>query len=80
MNLPPDILKFLNKEAGRSNETSIKPDENLFKVGALDSFSLFDLVSQLETALAINISETEVTVENFQSVEAIERFLSSKFI
>lgn len=55
----------------------IEPDvdyetcQNLIDGHVLDSFSILELIAQLEEAFAIRISPGEITAENFNSAQAI---------
>ena len=46
MNMQPKIIEILRRVAGKPIDPT--PDESLFESGLLDSFSLADLVSELE--------------------------------
>lgn len=65
------ILKFLTTEL-QCNE--IRASDNLFEFG-LESMSVMRLVAFLEKKLDINISNTMITYENFNNIQAINNLV-----
>ena len=55
-----------------------KPEDSLFESGLLDSFSLSDMVSELESEFAIKIPDSDLSPRKFDSIERIERYIDSK--
>ena len=78
MTLPKAVLDFLNSKAKLARIAQLKADDNLFDMGVLDSFMVVDLVSILEEECNIKILDADVTAENFQSINAIERYVQSR--
>src|ERR1700722_13980419 len=54
------------------------PDESLFESGMLDSFSLTDLVSALETEFSIRVPDADLTPRKFDSIVRIQAYLESR--
>lgn len=54
------------------------PGESLFESGLLDSFTLSDLVTALESEFAIRIPDSDLTPRKFDSVERIEAYVESR--
>ncbi|HTS27489.1 MAG TPA: acyl carrier protein [Bryobacteraceae bacterium] len=52
-------------------------DESLFESGLLDSFSLNDLVTALESEFAIQVPDSDLTPRKFDSIERIEAYVES---
>lgn len=73
--LPESIIQFLN-ESARAARTSM-PDEHssLFTSGLLDSFSLVEFVSLIESECGIRVSDAELKPENFDTIAKIETFI-----
>lgn len=64
------------------SETGIGPSElsddtALFSSGLLDSLTVFDLVSFVETLVERSVPPSAVTLENFDSIGRIVRFVST---
>jgi acyl carrier protein len=78
MALPEAVITYLNENAAREGVPTPQPDHDLFKLGILDSFSLVDFVSILETQFNIRITDSDVNPENFRSIEVIERYIDTR--
>jgi acyl carrier protein len=53
-------------------------DESLFDSGALDSFTLPDLVSGLEQEFGVAIPDSDLIPERFDTVAKIEAYLDKR--
>ena len=71
------ITEFISKEflngASRPDE-----DTNLIESDIIDSLGIFTLVSFIEGHFDIKVEPDEVTIENFESVDAVTRLVESK--
>ena len=56
----------------------VTADVDLFETGILSSILVVDLAVELENELTISIPFTEITVDNFRTVEKINLYLKSK--
>lgn len=56
----------------------VKSSDGLFSNGLLDSFNLVELITTLESNFSIKIKATEVNLDNFDTVESIEKFIATK--
>jgi acyl carrier protein len=70
------ILKVIHAVADLSADPA--PDESLFGSGALDSFTLPDLVSGLEQEFKIRIPDSDLVPERFDTVAKIEAYLDKR--
>jgi len=70
------IIEIVKQVAGKPINPT--PDESLFESGALDSFTLADLVSALEKEFSVKIPDSDLTPRKFDSVERIESYLDSR--
>jgi len=55
-----------------------QPGDSLFDSGLLDSFSLADMVSALETEFGIRIPDSDLNPRKFDSIERIEAYIKSR--
>ncbi len=78
MPLPEIVMDFLNENARRESNGEPRVDDNLFKVGALDSFALVDFVTVLEEHCNITVPDSDINPVNFQSIQAIEQYVESR--
>jgi len=53
-------------------------DTPLFSSGLLDSVTMLDLISFIETSARIEVNREDVTLDNFDTVERIVRFADGK--
>jgi acyl carrier protein len=78
MALPQGVIDYLNESAQREGLDEPKEGDDLFRMGVLDSFALVDFISVLEEECGIKIPDGDVNPGNFQSREAIERYLETR--
>jgi acyl carrier protein len=78
MTLPAAVLAYLNERAKSVGVARPGEEDDLFKMGVLDSFALVDLISILEQKCGITIPDTDVNAAHFQSINAIERYVESR--
>jgi acyl carrier protein len=70
------ITEIVKQVAGKPIDPT--PDESLFESGVLDSFTLTDLVSALETEFSIKIPDSDLSPRKFDSIARIETYLQSR--
>jgi acyl carrier protein len=78
MTLPNAVLEFINHRAVEANVAPPNANDDLFRIGVLDSFTLVDLVTLLEEECAIKVADGDVNPANFQSLKAIENYVASR--
>jgi acyl carrier protein len=57
---------------------SFSDNDNLLTKGVIDSLRMLDMMNFLEAQYHIKVDEDELMPENFESVEAIARFVEEK--
>ena len=73
------IKQFILDELVRNSDTAVlAADENLIDSGVLDSLGIMKLVAFLERKFNIRVSDDEILLNNFESVNAISEFLKGK--
>jgi acyl carrier protein len=70
------IVTIVRQIAGKPVNPA--PDESLFESGLLDSNSIIDLVSSLETEFGISIPDSDLRPRKFDSIERIEAYIESR--
>ena len=90
MMVPPQLLIAMNSKSMKSeiieyinnqllnNRTTVDADRELLVSGILDSLAVMSLVAFLEKLDGRKIPPLDVTLENFNSVNAITRYLESR--
>lgn len=71
-------LKRFIKEITFTDDDRIKEDTHLFAEGVFDSLGFLSLVSFLNDEFGIDISNDELSEENFESINAIVAFIKKK--
>jgi acyl carrier protein len=72
------ILKVIHAVSDLSSDPG--PDESLFDSGALDSFTLPDLVTGLEEQFGVSIPDSDLIPERFDTVNKIEAYLDKRAV
>jgi acyl carrier protein len=70
------IVDIVRRVAGKP--VDFAPEDSLFESGLLDSFSLTDLVSELESEFSIQIPDSDLNPRKFDSVKRIRAYLESR--
>jgi acyl carrier protein len=77
--LENSILEFIEMNlAFLDEEVALEYDDNIFELGYVDSLFALQLVSHLEEAFGIEITDQDLDISNFSSVKAIVEFVSRK--
>jgi acyl carrier protein len=76
MDFRSEIRNFLKKNAPKG--IGFADSDNLLTKGVIDSLRMLDLISFLEEKYRLKIDEDELMPENFESVEAITRFVEQR--
>jgi acyl carrier protein len=69
------IVDIVRRIAGKPVNPA--PEDSLFESGLLDSFTLTDLVTALETEFKIRVPDSDLTPRKFDSIERIQSYLES---
>ena len=73
------VAEYISRELmSRKDGETITPDQDLLISGLLDSLGVMSLVHFLEQEFEVGIPPEDVTIENFQTVEAICGYLSGR--
>jgi acyl carrier protein len=70
------VIEYIRTE--KPNAASIEAQTSLIEEGILDSMFLLKLVDFLQERFAVAIESEEITPENFETVEGIERLVARK--
>ena len=76
--LVAEKLRGFIKEISFSDDDRIKEDTRLFAEGIFDSLGFLSLVSYLSDEFGIDVSNDELSEENFESINAIVAFIMKK--
>jgi acyl carrier protein len=73
--LPAGVMDFLNQAAAETRTSLPDRDSSLFQSGVLDSFTLVDFVTLLESECNIKIDDANLRPENFDTIARVEEFI-----
>lgn len=73
-----NILKKFISETSFASIEKIKDDTMIFRDGIFDSMGLMSLITYLEDNFKIQIQDTDLVEENFESINAIYGLLEKK--
>lgn len=54
------------------------PDTDLFDSGALDSMAFVELVARLEEEFGLDVSLSDISMDNFRSIDRIAGFVEER--
>jgi acyl carrier protein len=72
------IRQFIIQHFPSARRAELGSQEALLENGIVDSLGVLDLVSFMEQAFAITISDDELLPENFQTIERLAKFIENK--
>lgn len=73
-----EIREYLLAHRASDEVEDFSDDESLLETGVLDSVAMIDLIAHLEGTYTIQISEDDMTPENFETVEAIVAYVRAQ--
>ena len=76
-NIKKDIKEFILDEFS-PEESQLKDNILLFDAGIIDSLGMVKLTAFIKESYGVNINPSEVTMENFNTIEKIAKFISEK--
>jgi acyl carrier protein len=77
--LKSTVLEFIEMNlAFIDSEVTLQYDDNIFALGYVDSLFALQLVTYLEEAFDIEITDQDLDISNFNSVKAIVEFVNRK--
>jgi acyl carrier protein len=69
-------MAFLGQAAAEARTELPDRDSSLFQSGVLDSFTLVDFVTLLESECKVKINDADLRPENFDTIAKVEDFIS----
>lgn len=72
-----ELLQTLRRCLSELSSENPAPEELLFDLGILDSFSMLQFVLLLEASLGLSFDPGEIDLDNFGSLGRIARFIRS---
>lgn len=72
------LARYIAADLLNQHDRVIDEDEDLLASGLLDSLSMMSLIQHIEQDLQIDVPAEDVTIENFQSLRAIDAYLDGR--
>lgn len=72
------LARYIAVDLLNQHDRVIDEDEDLLASGLLDSLSMMSLIQHIEQDLQIDVPAEDVTIENFQSLRAIDAYLDGR--
>ena len=69
------LARYISTELLNQSDLVIADDDDLLTSGLLDSLSVMSVVYFIEQEAGINIPAEDVTIENFESLSAIDAYV-----
>jgi acyl carrier protein len=73
-----ELSSFIAKEILNQPDRHIRPDEPLISSGLVDSFSLVDLSLHVQEVYNVQIDDTELTADTFDTVDQLAALVQSR--
>ena len=72
------IRSYVTSHFPLSRARDLSDDDSLLDTQVIDSLGILELVGYLEDAFAIQVTDDELTPENFESIGALARFVGRR--
>ena len=73
--LTDSVMDFLGQAAAEARIELPDRNSSLFQSGVLDSFTLVDFVTLLESECKVKINDADLRPENFDTIAKVEDFI-----
>lgn len=79
MNLANQLRDFIITEFGADHPgLAVEIDDDLLQRGVIDSMGVLQIVNFIEQNFGVRVGDDEITVENFQTIQAMARLIAGK--
>ncbi len=78
MDTKEEILGYIMEQLVQDDTVHLKAEDNLFLSGLIDSMGAMQLIDRLQKTNQIKIAPSEITLNNFQTVNTIVEFIAGK--
>ena len=72
------VRTFVRQQLETRGVTDISDDASLVDAGVIDSLGIFQLIAFLESTFRIHISDDEIALSNFETIDATVDFVARK--
>lgn len=72
------VRSYVGRELEERGLTEMSDDASLADAGIVDSLGVFQLIAFIESNFGIHISDQEIVLSNFESIDATVAFIERK--
>jgi acyl carrier protein len=73
------IRTFIETEmAGPGTKVALSPSDSLIEKGIVDSLGVQRLIAYIEKEFELQIADTEIVPENFETITSVVEFINNK--
>ncbi len=72
------IRGFISQTFPLARRRNLTDDDNLLSSGVMDSLGVLEIVTLLQQDYSLEITDDELTPENFESIRSIAQFVSQR--
>ena len=73
-----NVIKGFIIKTFKQGKGSLRDNDSLFENNIIDSFGILELISFIEKKFSVSINPSEVTIENFDSLDKIVKLIEGK--
>ena len=79
MDVEKTLREFIEETfVARKGKKDVANDDSLLDSGLIDSAGIFEIVGFLERTFGLDIQDTEIIPENFETINSLSAFVRSK--
>ena len=78
MEMHKEIIEFLYEDSLKNEFENLNYDDSLLELGIIDSVKMLDLIAFIEKKYGIKVEDDDLYPENFDSINAIVKYIQSK--
>ena len=78
MQIEHQIKQFILKNLYFAEDNTLDEDASFLETGVVDSTGVMELVAFVEAEFGVPVEQQEITVDNFDSIRKVARFVSRK--
>jgi len=72
------LRDFVTSRFAQGKAPSIHPEDDLLRLGILDSIAIMQIIDQIEQDFGIELEGDEITMDNFQSLASMSRMIERR--
>ncbi len=78
MTIEQKIREYIIKNLYYAEDNPITDDDSFLETGVVDSMGVMELVTYIQSEFGIEVAQSEIVVENFDSIQKVANFVRRK--